>query len=141
VYQANNQSYTGASASLVTSAPEFSWVASGAAPTAGSNQIGVYPVDVAVSGDAQGVILADLSKTGTCWWAVQLNATPAVIASTGFEQSGTSGHAGYQSGAATSGTFYAKEANAGAHCYASYPETATGWVWGTSYSSPGVNTD
>src|SRR5580658_11096076 len=87
VYQANNQSFTGISAALVSSAPEFSWVASNASPAAGSNQISVFPVDVAATGDAQGVIMADLSKANsTCWWVVQLGTTPsaAALASPGF---------------------------------------------------------
>jgi prepilin-type N-terminal cleavage/methylation domain-containing protein len=146
VYQADNQSYTGVSAALVTSAPEFAWKGSNTAGGAGTNQLSVYPVDGAVSGDAQGVIVASLSKTDTCWWAVQLEVTPIVQAAdtSAFEQSSTAGHAGYQSGAATAGTYFAKEsaANSGAsHCYASYPETAAGWSWGPSYASPGTNTD
>ena len=65
VFQGNNQSYTGISAALVSSAPEFTWTAAGTAGvtlTAGSNQISVNPVDVAASGDAQGVELVTLSK-------------------------------------------------------------------------------
>jgi len=140
VYQGNNQSFTGISAALVGSAPEFSWVANNAVPTAGSNQIGINPVDVATSGDAQGVVLVEQSKnSATCWWTVQLDATPAVIAGTGFETA-ASGATGGQTGVATAGTYYAKSTNAGANCIATYPESKVGgFTWGPSYSSPGVD--
>jgi type IV pilus assembly protein PilA len=139
-YQANNQSYSGISAALVSSAPEFSWVSPRRRLHRGSTQIGVYSVDVAASGDAQGVILADLSKTGTCWWVAQLGAAPRVVPGTGFETSATAGDAGYESGVASAGSYYAEQTNPGNDCYAKYPETdSAGFNWGTTYSNPGVN--
>jgi hypothetical protein len=142
VYQGNNQVFTGISAALVSSAPEFSWVASGATPTAGSNQISVFPTDVAAVGDAQGVVLATLSKTGTCWWVAQLAATPAVLAAPGFMQHAAGAAAGAQNGVTTAGTFYAKStANDSAHCQANYVETpSAGFSWSTSYSNAPANT-
>jgi type IV pilus assembly protein PilA len=141
VYQGNNQAYSGISAALVTQAPEFTWSGGGTAGvslTAGSNQISVAPVDVAASGDTQGVELADLSKANnTCWYAVQLNATPLAtgITGTGFDvaASGT----GFQTGAAAAGTYYAKKTGATtAQCTAAYPQSKTGgFTWGTSYSN------
>jgi type IV pilus assembly protein PilA len=149
VYQGNSQSFAGISAALVSSAPEFTWTAANSAPAAGSNQISVETVDVATytpTSDAQGVIVADLSKnSNTCWWAVQLDATPAVLSAT-LDTTGTpfekaASGAGFQNGATTAGTFYAKKANAGSNCTASYPQTeSTGaFNWGSSYASPGVN--
>jgi type IV pilus assembly protein PilA len=140
-YQSNGQIYTGVSAAMVASAPEFSWLASNASVTAGTNQISVYPVDVANASDAKGVIMSAMSKSNsTCWWVAQLAAVPnaAGIAGAGFDTAASG--AGFQSGAATAGTFYAKKANAGSNCKANYPENASAaFNWGTSYSSAGVN--
>jgi type IV pilus assembly protein PilA len=139
VYQSNNQVYTGISSALVTQAPEFTWTGAGTAGVtlvAGSNQISVNPIDVSTSGDAQGVELATLSKaSSTCWYAVQLNATPTTIATTGFDVAGSG--TGFQTGATTAGTYYAKKTNASAtQCTAAYPQKATGgFAWGTSYSN------
>src|SRR5665213_781018 len=55
VYQSNNQVYTGISATLTASAPEFTWTAAGTAGvtlTAGSNMISINPVDVVAAADA-----------------------------------------------------------------------------------------
>src|SRR5579863_4162101 len=72
-YQANAQTYSGVSTALVASAPEFSWSAPGTAcTTATPNCISVGVVDLATAADAQGVILAAMSKTGTCWYVAQL---------------------------------------------------------------------
>jgi type IV pilus assembly protein PilA len=137
-YQSSNQSFQG-TAVMSTSAPEFTWLASGATATAGSN-ISEMPVDLTTSGDVQGIVLASYSKSGTCWWAAQLSTTPTVIASTGFDQaaSGT----GFQTGATTGGTYYAqqKTSSAAADCKASYVETRSGgFSWGSSYASAPAN--
>jgi type IV pilus assembly protein PilA len=144
VYQGNSQSFASISTSLVTSAPEFQWVGPSTVPAAGSNQISVQNVDVASytpTSDAQGVILAALSKNNTtCWWAVQLDATPATLSTAG-DTTGTpfEGTAYSETGATTAGTYYAKLSgtNGGAHCKASYAQT-NGFVWGPSYSNPGT---
>jgi len=141
VYQGNNQSFSGISAALVSSAPEFSWYDNSVSAPAGSNGMSINPVDVATSGDAQGVVLAGLSKTGYCWWVVQLNATPTTIPTSGFQTAATG--VGSQTGAATAGTFYAKKLVGGtftaSKCTASYPENAAGpFAWGSSYSSAGA---
>lgn len=152
VFQSNNQSYSGISAALVSSAPEFTWTAAGTACTNSQpNCISVASYDVAVSGDQQGVVLAAMSKTGTCWLVAQLGATPAVIASTGFitaaySGSGVTGNEIAPAGGAnisTAGTYYAKitGANAATHCTAAYPPTDTsGFKWGSSYASAGSDT-
>jgi type IV pilus assembly protein PilA len=150
-YQSAGQTFSGVSALLSASAPEYTWSAgasTGACGTGSPNCISVYPVDVASSTDQQGVILAAMSKTGTCWWVAQLQATPAVVASTGFVQTAyaspiTKGQQWASTTATTdintAGTYYAKKANAGTNCYASYPETAAGFYWGSSFGSAGSN--
>jgi type IV pilus assembly protein PilA len=137
-YQGNGQTFQG-TAVMSSSAPEFTWLASGSTVSGGSSQISEMPVDVASTGDLQGVILAALSKTNTCWFAVQLDATPTPIASdtAAFEATATQTAVGSETGAATGGTFYAKLANGQANCDAAYPATQKAFGWGTSYSSPG----
>jgi len=142
VFQSSNQSYSGIQTSLSASAPEFSWYAAGVSAPAGTNGMSVNPVDVAQAADFQGVELAALSKTGYCWWVVQLNATPTVIASTGFEL--TAAGVGSQTGVSTAGTYYAKKqvnnpaAFTASKCTANYPQAVTGFNWGASYTSAGT---
>ncbi len=149
IYQGNNQTFAGITGILPSSAPEFSWVSATAVPTAGSNQISVETVDVATytgGSDGQGVILAAQSKNGsTCWFAVQLDATPAVLTVAGdttgtpFLSSGTAGAAGNQVGATTAGTYYAKTQTQGS-CKATFPQSrGTGFSWGSSYSNAPLN--
>jgi type IV pilus assembly protein PilA len=144
VYQGNNQSYSGIQTTLSSSAPEFTWLSSAAQMNEGTNQIGIAVVDAAAAGDAQGVELVNYSKTGTCWWVVELSATPAAITTdasgTQFAKTFTAATGG-QTGATTGGTFYAEKKNASAgQCIASYPQTASGgFTWGPSYAGAGVN--
>jgi type IV pilus assembly protein PilA len=148
VYQSNNQSFSGILAAVTTAAPEFSWQAAGTAPKAGSNQLSIASFDAAASTDQQGVVIAALSKTNTCWWVAQLSASPASVAGTGFMR-GALGAAGGQAviippaAAAlitTAGTYYAKSTTPdAAHCTASYIETPAGFNWGTSYASAPAN--
>src|SRR5580658_6283194 len=144
VYQSNNQSFVNIATILPSSAPEFSWIAG--VPTAGSNQVSVEAVDAAsgtvgtTTSDYQGIQLAVLSKNNsTCWWVVQLQATPAVItgdANPAFEIA-ASGATGGQTGATTAGTYYAKStANDQTNCKATYPQLKTGgFTWYSSYSA------
>ncbi len=140
-YQSNSQTFSGISAALVSSAPEFSWLASNVAAAAASNQISVHAVDVANAGDTKGVILSAMSKnTNTCWWVTQLAVAPSAagIAGTGFNTA--SSGAGFQNGATVAGTYYAKKAGAAANCKANYPENAgVAFNWGTSYANAGTN--
>jgi len=144
VYQSNNQSYSGILAAVTTSAPEFSWQAAGATPSPGTNQLGIFSVDVASAGDQQGVVIAAQSKTGTCWWVAQLVATPAagVLANPGFIQHIAGGVGAQMVGGVNitrAGTYYAKS-TVSASCQANDIETkAGGFNWGSSYSSPGAD--
>ena len=144
VYQGNGQSYLNISTTLVGSAPEFTWTASNSTPGAGTNQISIMPVDVAAATDQQGVVLATLSKTGTCWWVAQLAASPVVLASPGFIQHAAGGAGAQEVGVvniSTAGTYYAKSTTSdAAHCQANYIDTpATGFNWGSSYSAAPAN--
>jgi prepilin-type N-terminal cleavage/methylation domain-containing protein len=155
LYQ-NDQTYCAATATcgssetplalttIQSSAPEFKWVAAGTDVTVGNN-ISIQPVDVGSSGDGQGVVIATLSKNNnTCWYAVDLEATPIAAFSPSLNPdfaAGTSSTYQWNSvGAATvsAGVFYAKVPQA-SHCDANIP-TTTGsatavWNWGTSYSN------
>jgi type IV pilus assembly protein PilA len=143
-YQNAGQTYSGVSASLSSSAPEYTWNASSTACTTSTpNCISVEPYDVSTANDEQGVVLAAMSKAGTCWWVAQLQATPSPIASgetspnVAFETTSTAGNPGYETGASTAGTYYAKQVtSASGNCDANYPTTrATGFSWGTSFSN------
>jgi type IV pilus assembly protein PilA len=154
-YQSAGQTFSGVSALLSASAPEFTWtVSTSGCTTSQPNCISVAPVDVATANDEQGVVLAAMSKTGTCWWVAQLQATPASITSgeTGgdvaFLAATATGTAGWETftpvgGSAatisTAGTYYAKKNVTAANCTAHYPETmTTGFNWGPSFSNPGA---
>jgi type IV pilus assembly protein PilA len=140
-YQSSGQTYSGISSLLSASAPEYTWnLSSSACTTATPNCISVYPVDVASVADQQGVVIASMAKTGTCWWVAQLQATPVALAAPGFMLSATQTVVGSETGASAAGTYYAKKANAGAsNCFGSYPETQKAFAWGSSFSTAGVD--
>ena len=155
LYQ-NSQSYNSGSlpvATLNASAPEFTWtMATQCTAGNGTNCVSVYPVDIQSGADGLGVILASLSKTGTCWYTVDLEAAPTTAAlfnsgsvdsGTGFTKqflSGTSGATAQELGASAltqAGVYYSKSTSSTTNattCLASNPVTAGPWSWGTSYS-------
>jgi len=163
-FQSAGQTFTGISSLLNASAPEYSWSTAGCSVSS-PNCISVAPYDVATSTDQQGVVLAAMAKTGTCWYVAQLQATPAVVATTGFEpvaynathapgmelqglSSTTPPYSPTNTTAlvAAAGTYYAKKVGAStAQCSAAFPEatsgtdSSAGFVWGPSFSSPGVD--
>jgi type IV pilus assembly protein PilA len=157
LYQ-NSQSYAAASlpaGTLAASAPEFTWSQNVAIATEGSNLVSEAPVDLATAQDGQGVILATYSKTGTCWYVVDLESTPgtATFTDTGFFPffGSTSAVDGQENGAAAltqGGVYYSQVANPttnGANptgtaqtCNATNPMKITSsaqWKWGTSYAT------
>ncbi len=157
-YQSAGQTFSGISALLVSSAPEYSWTGATGCATTATNCVSVAPFDVAASTDQQGLVLAAMSKTGTCWYVARLQASPAVVASTGFIV--TAYNATHAAGmelngvtnstdtanVSTAGTYYAKKVGAtAAQCNATYPsatsapDSTTGFAWGSSFSAPGVN--
>jgi len=140
-------------ASLTSQAPEFSWTQNGACTTGSqSNCLSEYPVDVQGAADGQGVILAALSKTGICWYTVDLESAPSATAftDTGGTYQFLSGTAAAGSAPQTqsanaaaltsAGVFYAKKSTT-ANCNAAYPvtETTANWKWGVSYATAGSN--
>jgi type IV pilus assembly protein PilA len=143
-YQNAGQTYLGISTALSSSAPEYTWNASATTCATGSpNCISIDPTDVATSTDNQGVVLAAMSKTGTCWWVAQIAAVPATIATTGFIQAATAAGSQNLGGSLISkpGTYYAKKASgATGNCYATYIEVPTaGFNWGSSFATAGSN--
>jgi prepilin-type N-terminal cleavage/methylation domain-containing protein len=133
--------------SIQSSAPEFSWQGPGVALVPGS-QIGVQVNDVVALGDGAGVIVAVASKNlNTCWYAADMEATPATAAIAGnlnpqFQAEAALGTANTQWQAfptpaqqIPAGVFYSKKLNA-ASCKASDPLTSgTGWLWGTTFTN------
>ena len=115
LYQVS-QSYTGYSyAAFAAQAPEFTWT-SGSCSTTSNNCVSELPFSVNSSGDGQGVSLAVVSsKTSTCWYAFDLEASPGSVIT------GT---------IPTAGVFYAKATvtSAGGSCTALNPTGAGGTV-------------
>jgi type IV pilus assembly protein PilA len=103
------------------SAPEFSWVDGSAATGLSLGQSSISVDAFAVAGEAstayQGVALAVLSsKTSTCWYVVNLQATPTL------------------SGYPNAGTFYAK--GTAANCWGGFAvSSAARAATGASYSA------
>ena len=152
---APNQSYSTvwlAAADLATSAPEYSWEQKKActAKSAG-NCVSEYPVDVVSPAGGRGVILATRSKTGVCWYAVDLEANPITskftdtggtkqfLAGTTNNKSPNNQEIG-TSPLATAGVFYSQ--GSPTSCDASTP-TAKGvaWTWSTSYATAPENSE
>jgi len=128
-YQNNAQGYaptvalptafpvSGATDQYNTSAPEFQWAA---AASVSQNEVSIDPFAVSSTDTTdQGVALAILSKTGTCWYLINLQQTPGT------------GNASKQT---TAGTFYGEKVKATA-CNASSALAVTGGITGTSYST------
>jgi prepilin-type N-terminal cleavage/methylation domain-containing protein len=146
-YQDGGQSFLGVTAKMASAAPEFTWTtANSTCSPSQPNCISVSPVDVTTADDNQGAIIAAMSKTGTCWWVAQIQATPAVVPSSGFLLNDTVGQSGNQSVGSrpatisAAGTYYAELSGprAAAACRAGYPMTASsGFNWGTSFSTAG----
>jgi type IV pilus assembly protein PilA len=148
-----NQSYATvylAAATLTTSAPEFSWVQSGACTAASpAHCVSEYPVDVISPDGGRGVILATLSKSGICWYAVDLEAFPTTTAFTDtggtvqFLAGTANGHTpNFQkiggTALTTEGDFYSQKKTT--TCDARTPTTnATAWNWGLSYAAAPLN--
>ena len=156
IYQ-NSAEYATTSGSTVTvlpvgtfssSAPEFAWVQGTSATTGGcftssaSNCVSEQVVDASNAGDSQGIVLAVYSpKTATCWYALDLESTPSIIAGdTSYTPFWQTGHV--PSGASTAGVFYAKKTGSSVsatNCNAFWAVgTAATFSWGQSYSSPGT---
>ena len=83
LYQ-QNQTYSGVTTSNFQSqAPEFTWTTGACSSSTSGNCVSEYVFSVASSGDGQGVSLAVYSsKTSTCWYAFDLEASPVSTVTT-----------------------------------------------------------
>ncbi len=121
--------------------PAFTWLpgttnivgaSSSTCPKGVGNCVSVLPVDVAAANDGQGVVIAVLSgNSNTCWYAMNLQTTPASsggAAATGFDPGATT------LSESTAGTYYAKQTKA-TTCDASNALSFASTSWASSYSS------
>jgi len=129
LYQVN-QSYTTASGSYTSGqfqaqAPEFNWT-SGACTSTTTNCVSELPFSVAAGGDGQGLSLAVYSsKTSTCWYAFDVEATPV---------SGIIIAADVTGNLNTAGVYYAKQTSK-TTCTALNPATDANILFGAGTSS------
>ena len=117
---------------LHTFEPAFSWVAGGTACTIISPKcVSILPVDVASTDDGQGVILAVMSPTGDCWYALDLE-----IGAEAAAAEAANGFAARQSALPVSagGTYYATETGSSVSCSAAHAQSFTSW-YGTYASA------
>jgi type IV pilus assembly protein PilA len=126
------------SVALQSAEPTFTWSDIACTTATASKCVSVAPVDVASTNDGQGIILAAMSATGTCWYALNMQATPAAYVSGGPDVVATigvfAGQTSIPTTANTAGTFYAKETSAGSsNCTAAHAQTFTTWY--STYSA------
>jgi len=119
-------------AALQGQEPAFTWADGDQSCTTANAAkcVSVLPVDVASANDGQGAIMAVMSGTGTCWYAMNLQTTPATAgyqAATGFFPGSTT------STVTTAGTYYAKESGSSVTCTAQHATTFNSWY--PNYSS------
>ncbi len=148
-----NQSYAKvylAAATLTATAPEYSWEQNKACTAkSAANCVSEYPVDVVGPAGGRGVILATLSPTGVCWYAVDLEAVPTTTKFTdkgGTKQflAGTTNNKSPNNQEigtlplTKAGVFYSQQVSTS--CKASTP-TAKGnaWNWNSSYATAPLN--
>jgi prepilin-type N-terminal cleavage/methylation domain-containing protein len=142
-----NQSYSqggaGYTPAVFTSqAPEFTWQTT-ACSSSTTNCISFMVVDASTAGDGQGVVLASYSaKTSTCWYVVDLESTPLVLLSPGFDTASNKNSSTATSTAnavATAGVYYGKSPPNTTTCIASTGElTPNKAFWASSYTNAGI---
>jgi len=124
-------------------APEFNWQAKGTnCEVLSSNCISVGVADVSTAGDAQGVVLAAWSsKTSTCWYALDLENTPAAITGdtsaivTAAPNLNTAGSTGTLP---TAGVWYGKAASPAVCDATNAFAPAVNAKWGNTYTAAGL---
>jgi type IV pilus assembly protein PilA len=126
-YSTNGAAYT--AGQFQSQAPEFNWTTGACPGSLGGNCVSENVFGVTSSTDGQGVALAVYSsKTNTCWYAFDLEATPA---SSGVFHSGSSFSA--------AGVWYGKSTPTNGSCTAPNPDSvavgAYGPTTGQSYST------
>jgi type IV pilus assembly protein PilA len=139
-YSQNGAAYT--PGQFTSQAPEFTWQTT-ACSTSATNCISFMVVDASTAGDGQGIVLAAYSaKTSTCWYVVDLESAPAVLASPGFDTSGNKNSSTVTATAnavANAGVYYGKSPANTTTCIASTGElTPNKAFWGTSYANAGI---
>jgi type IV pilus assembly protein PilA len=137
-----NQEYSGTNGAYTytvfqSQAPEFSWTAGSCAASTVGNCISFAVGDTSTVGDGQALALAAWSsKTNTCWYALDLENTPASLASsdTGavLGQTNSKNSTTNLPGA---GVYYGKNVQSGGPCTASKALNPTNNAgWSSSYS-------
>jgi hypothetical protein len=121
---------------LTAQAPEFTWT-TGSCRATTANCISFQVMDLRADHDAQGVALAALSAgSSTCWYAIDIEATPVVIPNdaSAFLSSNHSANAGVKAG-----TSYARSpiGSSPMACTASLVLHAHRAAWSDSYSTAG----
>jgi type IV pilus assembly protein PilA len=116
---------------LASGEASFSWGAAACTVSTAARCVSVQPVDANYVGDGQGIILATMSGSGTCWYALDLEATPTAAAG----EASTTGFAAGQSSlpVSTAGTYYATESGSSVTCSAAHAQGFANWY--SSYSS------
>jgi hypothetical protein len=117
-------------------APEFTWT-TGSCSAITANCISFLVMDVSADHDAQGLALAVYSSaSSTCWYAIDIEATPVVIPDDASALKPTAHGA---NGAVIAGVFYAKSlaGSSPTSCNASLVLHAHHAAWASSYSTAG----
>jgi type IV pilus assembly protein PilA len=140
LYQVN-QAYSGTGGAYTytafqSQAPEFTWTSTSCSASTAGNCISFAVGDASTAGDGQALALAAWSsKTNTCWYALDLENTPAALGSdsVGVIQTGSKNTT---TNLPNAGVFYGKTVVTGGPCTASKALNPTvNANWGSSYSS------
>jgi type IV pilus assembly protein PilA len=139
-YSQNGAAYT--SGQFTSQAPEFTWQTTACGSSA-TNCISFAVVDVSTAGDGQGIVLAAYSaKTSTCWYVADLESTPTVLSSPGFDTAANKNSTTATSTAnavATAGVYYGKSPTSTTTCSSSTGASpANKAFWGSSYANAGI---
>ncbi len=141
LYQVNQAYGSGARAygasDFSAQAPEFNWT-TGACGASPADCISFTILDVSASGDHQGMAVAAYSSTGTCWYDIDIESTPARIS--GDPAAIWSVAGGGQNSSLAPGVWYATSPKGASQtsCSASTVLHPSGHVaWGNTYSSAG----
>jgi hypothetical protein len=118
-------------------APEFTWK-NGSCSAAMANCISFQVIDVSAEHDDQGLVLAAFSpESSTCWYAIDLEASPVVVSNDASAFQSTV-HSANRS-LTTAGVFYARSpvGTTPTSCTASLVLHVHHAAWGVSYSGAG----
>jgi prepilin-type N-terminal cleavage/methylation domain-containing protein len=131
-YSTNGAAYT--PGQFTSQAPELTWQTTGCSSSQ-TNCVSFDVVNVATVNDGQGLVLAAFSaKTSTCWYALDLEASPAT--GTGLLVTGVP--ASDKNAMSTAGVFYGKSKTGATTCAASTGASPTGGAaWGNTYTNAG----